>query len=171
MTQASKTAETDILRLVAEGIRTLRKPDSITVSLCADLADPRVCADREGIGKMLADLLTNGIEAMPAGGVLTVQVGGDREQVRISIEDTGVGIPPENMDQLFIPFFTTKPVGEGTGLGLPFAYGMVKAHSGRITVESNSDPRSGPTGTRVRILLPRGAPQPAPAMRVILHEG
>jgi signal transduction histidine kinase len=62
------------------------------------------------------------------------------------------------MDNLFTPFFTTKPVGEGTGLGLPFAYGAIKMHSGQLTVESNADTANGPVGTRIRIVLPRARP-------------
>jgi signal transduction histidine kinase len=168
--QVLKPRETDIVQLVKESIRTLQKQDSIKVSLCADLADTAVGIDQERIQKVLSDLVTNAIEAMPLGGDLTVVIEGDREQVYISIEDTGVGISRENMDRLFTPFFTTKPVGEGTGLGLPSAYGTVKAHSGVIAVESNANPQNGPTGTRVRITLPRRSLHLKPTMKLILHE-
>ncbi|MFZ4438073.1 MAG: sensor histidine kinase [Syntrophales bacterium] len=168
--QVLKPRETDIVELVKESIRTLQKQDSIKVSLCADLADTAVGIDQERIQKVLRDLVTNAIEAMPLGGDLTVVIEGDREQVYISIEDTGVGISRENMDRLFTPFFTTKPVGEGTGLGLPSAYGTVKAHSGMIAVESNTNPQNGPTGTRVRITLPRRSLHLEATMKLILHE-
>jgi signal transduction histidine kinase len=71
------------------------------------------------------------------------------------------------MDKLFTPFFTTKPVGEGTGLGLPFAYGAIKMHSGQLTVESNANAANGPTGTRILIVLPRARPD---LSKVIIDE-
>jgi signal transduction histidine kinase len=69
--------------------------------------------------------------------------------VQISISDTGCGIPEENLARLFDPFFTTKPVGTGTGLGLSIVYEIVKAHNGKIEVDS----RPG-SGTCFTILLP-----------------
>jgi signal transduction histidine kinase len=72
------------------------------------------------------------------------------------ISDTGTGILKENMDKLFTPFFTTKEMGKGTGLGLALIYGIVKMHKGKIHVDSNADPAEGPTGTTFRITIPRG---------------
>jgi signal transduction histidine kinase len=66
-----------------------------------------------------------------------------------------MGIPEENMEKLYTPFFTTKGIGKGTGLGLATTYGIVKMHKGRIEVESNTDRLKGPTGTTFRIILPR----------------
>ena len=71
------------------------------------------------------------------------------------MQDEGIGIPPENLDKLFSPFFTTKQVGKGTGLGLAVTHGIVKMHRGQITVESNADPAHGPTGTDLHHRLPR----------------
>jgi signal transduction histidine kinase len=71
------------------------------------------------------------------------------------VQDTGVGIPPANMPRIFTPFFTTKPMSRGTGLGLAVTYGIVKMHRGDLQVESNADPAKGPTGTTFRITLPR----------------
>ncbi|HSN50632.1 MAG TPA: HAMP domain-containing sensor histidine kinase, partial [Bacteroidales bacterium] len=69
--------------------------------------------------------------------------------------DTGTGISQENMDKIFTPFFTTKEMGKGTGLGLPLIYGIVKMHKGKITVDSNADPKKRPTGTTFTITIPR----------------
>ena len=71
------------------------------------------------------------------------------------MSDSGGGIPEENLDKLFSPFFTTKQVGKGTGLGLAVTHGIVKMHRGQISVESNADPDAGPTQTTFTISLPR----------------
>ena len=106
--------------------------------------------------QVLTNLEKNAVEAMPAGGQLTVSVEGDKEEISFLVKDTGTGIAKENMDKLFTPFFTTKEMGKGTGLGLALIYGIVKMHKGKIHVDSNDDPAAGPTGTTFRITLPRG---------------
>jgi signal transduction histidine kinase len=165
--QGLKRQETDIVRIVENVIQGVSRPDSVTVSFTKDIADPSVWVDEERIFKALVNLATNAVEAMPEGGTLTIGMKGDEEQVTITIQDTGHGISRENMDNLFTPFFTTKPVGEGTGLGLPFAYGAVKMHSGQLRVESNADAANGPTGTRIKIILPRARPD---LSKVIIDE-
>lgn len=153
--QRSKQREADIVALVEESIRSLQKPDAVSVTLHSDLADRLLRVHREGIRKMVDDLLTNSVEAMPSGGEVRVHVAGDPERVILTIADSGVGISRENIDRLFSPFFTTKPAGEGTGLGLPSAYITAREHMGGIAVESNNDPRRGPTGTTIRVTLSR----------------
>jgi len=165
--QGLKRRETDIVALTEESIRSLPKPDNIRISMTTDISDPSVWIDEERVFKALVNLQTNAIEAMPDGGELAVSVQGGVDQVVIIIQDTGRGISRENMDKLFTPFFTTKPVGEGIGLGLPFAYGAVKLHSGNLTIESNADPASGPAGTRIQITLPRARPD---LSKVILQD-
>jgi signal transduction histidine kinase len=59
------------------------------------------------------------------------------------------------MEKVFTPFFTTKGIGKGTGMGLPLVYGIIKMHRGQISVSSNADPSEGPTGTKFKIELPR----------------
>jgi len=168
--QGLKMRETDILDVIRSSLRALCSPDSVRVQLHSGLTDTAVRLDRERIEKMLIDLMKNALEAMPGGGNLTVAVGGDGAEIAITVEDTGRGISPEDLDQLFTPFFTTKPVGEGTGLGLPSAYATVKAHAGRIAVESNADPQKGPTGTKIRIALPRRSLLEDSKTRLILHD-
>ena len=75
----------------------------------------------------------------------------DSESVQIQVSDNGCGIPPDNLAKLFTPFFTTKELGRGTGLGLAIAYGVVKMHSGDITVESEER-----QGTTFSVRLPAG---------------
>ncbi|WP_373521954.1 sensor histidine kinase, partial [Aquiflexum sp.] len=69
--------------------------------------------------------------------------------VQISISDNGPGIPPEIKDKIFQPFFTTKPTGQGTGLGLSLSYDIVKAHGGQLTVNSEEE-----KGSEFIIILP-----------------
>jgi signal transduction histidine kinase len=86
-----------------------------------------------------------------------VRTKGDDSWVVFEVQDTGAGIPRENLKKIFEPFFTTKTMGKGTGLGLPVVYGIVKLHRGDISVESNVDPNLGPTGSTFRVKLPREA--------------
>jgi len=81
--------------------------------------------------------VTNAVQAMPDGGTLDVSLKEDDDNLVITMRDSGVGIPEENVVRIFDPFFTTKPEGEGTGLGLSVSYGIVSRHRGRIEVESD----------------------------------
>jgi len=104
---------------------------------------------------VLTNLLTNAQHAMPDGGTITVTLDGTDENVLVTVHDEGTGIAEEHLGKLFSPFFTTKQVGKGTGLGLAVTHGIVKMHRGQITVESNADRAAGPTGTTFSISLPR----------------
>ena len=86
---------------------------------------------------------------MPQGGSVDFRVFARNGRVVIEVEDTGAGIPSENMSKIFEPFFTTKEVGKGTGLGLAVCYGIISEHSGRLTVRSNVG-----KGTTFGIYLP-----------------
>ena len=97
---------------------------------------PRVVGNRGRLQQVLMNLLINAADAMPEGGVLTLRVQAASGRVRILVEDTGVGIAPEHLEKIYDPFFTTKPRGQGTGLGLSVSYGIVKEHSGTLTAES-----------------------------------
>lgn len=84
---------------------------------------------------VLANLITNALQAMPEGGRLTIRASKNEEAALISVEDTGVGIPKENLSKLFQPLFTTK--SKGQGLGLAACKQLVQAHGGSITFESD----------------------------------
>jgi signal transduction histidine kinase len=117
--------------------------------------DPYVFLDADQMMQVLTNLEKNAVEAMPNGGTLSIKLTEHNGDVEVSISDTGTGISKENMEKIFTPFFTTKEVGKGTGLGLPLCYGIVKMHQGKITLESNADPDKGPTGTTFKIKIPR----------------
>ena len=106
----------------------------ILVEIKGDLPD--VSADEGQIQQAIIALATNAIDAMPDGGRLTLRAYARRQRVFLEIEDTGLGIPPENIAKIFEPFFTTKEVGKGTGLGLAVCYGIVTEHGGSLNVRS-----------------------------------
>jgi PAS domain S-box-containing protein len=122
---------------------TLEFPDSLST----------IQADRQGLHQLFLNLLTNASDAMPLGGKLTVRGApsllGGAEAVAIEFVDTGEGITSENLEKLWEPFFTTKPVGKGTGLGMAICRRIVEEHGGTISVQSKAG-----HGTTVRIVLP-----------------
>ncbi len=146
--------------------RTIPKMISIKTELAPDLYP--VQGDQSQLEQILLNLGANARDAMPSGGQLTIRtenlevdeafckenpgmVAGT--YVRLTVADTGQGMEPEVLDQIYDPFFTTKPVGEGTGLGLSTVYGIVKSHGGYITCQS----RLG-RGTTFHIYLPAARP-------------
>jgi two-component system NtrC family sensor kinase len=98
---------------------------------------PHIYVDAPQIEQVLVNLLINAIQAMPAGGDLTINVGQDRRNgyLIIKVKDTGAGISKEDLPHVFDPFFTTKGT-KGTGLGLSVSYGIIQQHRGDIAVES-----------------------------------
>jgi len=108
-----------------------------------------VNADGGQLQQAVIALGTNAIDAMPAGGKLTLRAFNQANSVVIEIDDSGVGIGADDLSKVFEPFFTTKEVGRGTGLGLAVCYGIVTDHGGRLSVRSNPG-----VGTTFSILLP-----------------
>jgi signal transduction histidine kinase len=98
---------------------------------------PPVYIDKNRIVEVLVNLLTNAVHATPSGGTVSIRTklaeAGD--YVEIEVEDTGKGIPPEFLPNIFDPFFSTKGT-QGTGLGLSISYGIIKKHNGKIDVKS-----------------------------------
>jgi signal transduction histidine kinase len=88
--------------------------------------------------------------------VVSVRTKKDKEKVIIIVSDNGIGIPQKVVDKIFQPFFTTKPTGQGTGLGLSLSYDIIKAHGGEIKVETKEG-----EGAECTILLPRVMHDPA----------
>jgi signal transduction histidine kinase len=144
----------DLLSAVAE-----QKGVSLRVTPCTQPLAAQL--DENRLLQALTNVMMNGIHATPPSGCLTVSValrfarppvehgGQPGEYVCITVEDTGTGIRPEDLPRIFEPFFTTKDQGEGTGLGLAVAHGIVAEHGGWIAVESALG-----SGTTFRIFLP-----------------
>jgi signal transduction histidine kinase len=100
----------------------------------ADL--PLVVADFNQLVQVIINLLVNAVQSMSEGARVTIRTSAADGWVRIAVSDTGCGIPRENLDKIFTPFFTTKEEVKGVGLGLAVSYGIVERHGGRIEVTS-----------------------------------
>ncbi|MGA7648214.1 MAG: ATP-binding protein [Terriglobales bacterium] len=111
---------------------------------------PPLQADESQLQQVFMNIILNAADAMNGSGRLTLATKEEgADQIKISITDTGCGIPPENIERVFDPFFTTKGVGHGTGLGLSVSYGIVQRHNGDINVSSTVG-----VGTTFTISLP-----------------
>ena len=150
-----KLQEVDAFKFINKSIDSVVIPDNITIKAECKTDNPKAMFDSEQMMQVFTNLEKNAIEAMPEGGELKIVLEGDENNVNITFQDNGSGIKKENMDKLFTPFFTTKALGKGTGLGLPLVYGIIKVHNGKIKVESNANPEKGETGTKFIITLPR----------------
>ena len=121
---------------------------ALTVNLYEDL--PTVPGDEAQLKQVLLNILANSMDAIKGEGEITITTHPENDNtVNLSVEDTGCGISPENMDKLFNPFFTTKPVGQGIGINLAACYSIVREHHGVIEVASEVG-----LGTHFTVKLP-----------------
>ena len=139
----------DVVRSAANLISHQKRGNGISHEVEIESGLPLVSADGGQIQQAVIALATNAIDAMPDGGKLTLRVFARKNRVMIEVEDTGSGIPQDDMSKVFEPFFTTKEVGKGTGLGLAVCYGIVSEHGGRLSVRSAVG-----KGTTFSIFLP-----------------
>lgn len=146
---------TNLSQFVKSVLLGLHEHDGITIETQTPPPETMAEMDSDQMLQVLTNLMANAIEATPEGGKVTLSCQVTDRQVIFKVADTGIGIKPENRDRIFTPFFTTKPIGKGTGLGLPVSYGIVKMHRGDIRYESNADPEQGPTGTTFFVTVPR----------------
>lgn len=121
-------------------------------SLADDL--PELMADENQLRQVVTNLVVNAIQSMPEGGVLAIETVAGENRAELIVRDSGEGIDPEVMPHLFDPFFTTKDVDQGTGLGLSVVHGIVTAHDGEISVESEQQ-----KGTTMHVRFPIKNPQ------------
>src|SRR5467141_2663997 len=132
----------DVNELVREMVVLLRsEANRYSISIRTELADdlPKVMADRVQVQQVFMNLMLNGIDAMKettARGELTIKSEAGDGQLLISVSDAGVGLPPEQADQIFTAFFTTKD--NGTGMGLPISRSIIESHGGRLWANANS---------------------------------
>jgi PAS domain S-box-containing protein len=163
---------TDFVRLSRRVIR-----EDIEVLVKAAAPETTITADAGAIEQILMNLVTNASDAMPAGGKLVIEVdrialdedhheafgwGSPGDYVILAVSDTGVGMEPETLRRLFEPFYSTKAVDRGTGLGMPMVYGLVKQHHGFTHVYSEPG-----QGTTVRLYFPAAAATGAEPERIV----
>jgi two-component system, cell cycle sensor histidine kinase and response regulator CckA len=161
---------------VAQVVRDLepilrRLADERIALVIAAPGNASVVADRSQLEQVILNLAINATDAMPDGGRLTLTVGEAAldptsaarlgvapEVIELCVQDTGIGIAPELHERIFEPFFTSKPSGRGTGLGLATVYGIAKQSGGGVSVESSPG-----AGALFRVWLPRARMEPPPA--------
>ena len=138
---------TDVRQLIDNSIKLLHSEIPANVSIQVETEDQLSAQfDPQRISQALINLVLNGIQAMEGStGQLTVRArnASDQQNLIIEVADTGCGIPPENLPRVFDPFFSTKDVDRGTGLGLYVTYGIIKKHNGNLSVKS--EPGAGTT--------------------------
>nr|WP_297706232.1 ATP-binding protein [uncultured Eudoraea sp.] len=148
----------EYLRLAYHGLRAKDKTFSATMETDFDESIDKINVIPQDIGRVILNLITNAFYVVserklqqPNGYEPTVSVKTKKNgnQVLISVKDNGKGIPQKVLEKIFQPFFTTKPTGEGTGLGLSMSYDIVKAHGGELKVETNEG-----EGSQFIIILP-----------------
>lgn len=157
-TDINKLAD-EYLRLAYHGLRAKDKSFNATLETHFDEDIETVAVIPQDIGRVILNLITNAFYACnerkksseeknfkPTVSVITKQ---HKKQVLVSIKDNGIGIPKQVVDKIFQPFFTTKPTGQGTGLGLSMSYDIIKAHGGELKVETEEN-----VGTTFQIILP-----------------
>jgi len=145
-------AQIDLNKVIEEGLyffdaRCARAGISLIRSPSPDI--PKVIGDMAQLNQVLVNLVVNSIQAMPNGGELTIKTYCKDNDVFLAVKDTGIGMSKDVLDKIFIPFFTTKDVDEGTGLGLAVVHGIVTSHKGSISVTSMAG-----KGSRFEIKFP-----------------
>jgi two-component system, NtrC family, sensor histidine kinase HydH len=141
------TAVPPLVHSVARLMQHSAQQGGVEVRLDLPETIPELWCDAEQIRQVLLNLALNGVQAMPEGGRLEISAGAVDLGIEIRVKDSGGGIPPENIDKLFDPFFTTR--ANGTGLGLPIAQQIVTQHGGTVKVDSTPG-----AGTTFTVMLP-----------------
>ena len=139
--------ESDIKQVIEKLLAKNRAPDNVKVTVKIEEATEKICADSYYINRIMYNLVTNAVQAMPNGGKLTIQVYKDSNDLVIAVKDTGVGIPKEIQGKMFTPMFTTK--SKGQGFGLPVVKRMTEALGGTVSFESQEG-----KGTTFKVRLP-----------------
>ena len=153
----SKRTQVNLNHVIEEGLYFLEsRCEKEGIKLMRNLADklPEITADPSQLNQVLVNLVVNSLQASSARDRITVTTKSDEDSVILIVEDTGSGMSREVRKQIFVPFFTTKEIGHGTGLGLSVVHGIVASHGGTIEVESEVG-----RGSRFTVKLPVKIPE------------
>ncbi len=151
-TRGTEVEEVDLNRVVKETlvlVEHVLRAGRVTLECRLTPASSPLRGNGGRLQQVLMNLILNARDAMPDGGKLSIRTLQENSSIVVEVEDTGVGIPPENLSSIYDPFFTTKSGGRGTGLGLAVSYGIVREHSGSIQVRSEPG-----RGTTFRLEFP-----------------
>ena len=121
----------------------------VNLTFDLDISIPLIRLDSVQFSQVLFNLVLNALSAVKPNGIIAIQTKLIQDNIQLVISDNGIGISQENQAHIFKPFFTTKPTGEGTGLGLSVVHGIVKAHNGSISLTSEEG-----KGTSFNLLFP-----------------
>jgi len=166
-----ETEEIDVNALLREATRLVSHQlelNEIELLLNLDPGSPKALGNSGEIEQVFLNMMTNANHAMPDKGRLEISTRSSDSHVEVVFADTGTGIPPEKLQSIFDPFYTTKPAGKGTGLGLFVCHSIIEKHGGSIAVESTEG-----QGTTFRIRLPQigNETNPAPEASPTTREG
>ena len=150
---ATEFAEVNVARVLDDTLQLLEpqlRRSQIEIVRSYDKLAPEAYANAGKLQQVFTNLILNARDAIPDGGKIICSTGTAEDGSLVAeISDTGIGIAPENVAKIYDPFYTTKGVGQGTGLGLAVSYGIIQEHAGRISVDSTPG-----RGTTFRITLP-----------------
>jgi two-component system NtrC family sensor kinase len=150
---AAEFIELDVNQVLDDTIQLIEpqlRRNRIEIARSYESNAPSVIGNAGKLQQVFTNLLLNARDAIPDGGRITLSTTSSRDgSLVVEVADNGIGIAPENVAKIYDPFYTTKGVGRGTGLGLAVSYGIVQEHSGHISVESAPG-----RGTTFRISLP-----------------
>ena len=151
-----QVSRVDLVAAVTEAVDFARGKQSPDVEIRSEhaAAPLYVRGDRVQLLQVFVNIINNASDAMEGRGILTIRSGEDDQGPWVSFSDTGPGIPPDVLPHIFEPFFTTKTDGKGTGLGLAIVHGIVRAHGGRISVDTHVG-----KGTTFTLHLPSQVPE------------
>lgn len=137
----------EVIRKALDSFTPQMNAQAVTLAVSAKRPLPRLKADPTEIQQVFTNLFLNAIDEMPEGGKLAIDINHDEQDIIIQVRDSGRGIPPENLPNIFDPFFSTK--SRGTGMGLPIVLRIVKNYGGKIAVTA-----TGENGTTFLVRLP-----------------
>jgi signal transduction histidine kinase len=148
---SAEQADCDLHQIIDRSFIYVSGKDLNHVNLSHKLEAQRatVFGNKSKLHQLIVNLLSNAIDAVQARGTVLIRTTSTENQLKIIIEDDGVGIPGEIQSKVFDPFFSTKDPGKGTGLGLSIAYSIVEEHKGKISLNSETG-----KGTIVTVRLP-----------------